>query len=211
MAREISFDEKHLREFDYIAKTVFAPIYPVIAGQAIARTGKTQGRCVDLGSGPAYLALALAKSTELMVIALDFAEANYPICRKNIEEAGMTDRVYPLIGDVHEIPVRDGEVDLVVSRGSLFFWRDLTKVFNEVWRTLKKGGMTFIGGGFGNPELSKSIFEQMAVLDPDWQKERKCRLGEDNVARIKRAIADSKLLSAEVNQDETGFWIVARK
>lgn len=52
-------DEKQARAFDETATTVFAPIYPVITGQILERTGKKAGTALDIGSGPALLAIAL--------------------------------------------------------------------------------------------------------------------------------------------------------
>jgi hypothetical protein len=43
------------QKFDRIARGVFAPVYPVIAGQIIARTGVTRGVCLDIGCGGGYL------------------------------------------------------------------------------------------------------------------------------------------------------------
>ncbi|GAB6145940.1 hypothetical protein [Desulfocicer niacini] len=43
---------------DQIAKTLFSPIYPVIAKNTIAVTGICQGNGLDLGNGAGMLAMA---------------------------------------------------------------------------------------------------------------------------------------------------------
>ncbi len=63
--------EINVVEFDKIAREVFAPIYPVIAEQIIARTGINKGCCLDIGCGGGYLGLALAQITELEMVLFD--------------------------------------------------------------------------------------------------------------------------------------------
>jgi hypothetical protein len=46
------------QKFDRIARSLFAPVYPVIAGQINARTGVTRGICLDIGRGGGYLGAA---------------------------------------------------------------------------------------------------------------------------------------------------------
>ncbi|MBW2605248.1 MAG: hypothetical protein JRE28_13195 [Deltaproteobacteria bacterium] len=52
--------------FNDVACNVFAPIYPVIAEQAMNRCGVHEGVGVDLGCGPALLAVAMAKITDII-------------------------------------------------------------------------------------------------------------------------------------------------
>ncbi len=48
------------RQYDEPPRTYGFCIYPVIANQILERTGITRGACLDVGSGPAPLAIALA-------------------------------------------------------------------------------------------------------------------------------------------------------
>lgn len=47
--------------FEIIARTIFAPVYPVIASQIIEATGITSGFCLDIGCGGGHLGMAVAK------------------------------------------------------------------------------------------------------------------------------------------------------
>jgi ubiquinone/menaquinone biosynthesis C-methylase UbiE len=211
MERKVEFNLRQSREFNDIAKNIFAPIYPMIVDHAIKKCGKTSGYALDLGSGPAHLAIALAKKTDFHVLALDFVSDIYKISKENIQEQGLVDRVTPVIGDVHEIPVYGSSLDLVVSRGSLFFWKDMVKVFKEIWRVLKPGGKTFIGGGFGNAELKDQIYKQMAEIRPDWHKEVKERQKNMNDDKIRNSLKASRIPGYEIARDESGFWIIMDK
>ena len=50
--------------YSLIAEIAFAPIYPYLAEQMVEKYGITSGMCVDVGSGPGSLAIALARVTE---------------------------------------------------------------------------------------------------------------------------------------------------
>jgi ubiquinone/menaquinone biosynthesis C-methylase UbiE len=73
--------------FDNITKTIFAPLYPVVARQIVERCKIKEGICIDAGSGPAPLAIAIAKITDLKIHALDISEEMCKLAEKNVESA----------------------------------------------------------------------------------------------------------------------------
>lgn len=70
------------RQYDTYARTTFARVYPVIANQILERTGITKGTCLDVGSGPALLAIALSLLSDLRVTALDSSPAMYELTQE---------------------------------------------------------------------------------------------------------------------------------
>jgi ubiquinone/menaquinone biosynthesis C-methylase UbiE len=208
-----TFNRDTALKMNEIAKTVFAPIYPVIARNALTVTGKTQGVCLDLGSGPAMLAMAVAREApEMEVVAFDFSPESRQIAMDNIAEAQLTHRIRPASGDVHAMPFADGYADLVVSRGSMFFWKDLTAAFREILRVLAPGGATYIGGGFGNLELKEQVIAEMLKRNPEWDCYAKKKTGEDGLKRFADMFRE---LGCEdtyrIIDDGSGFWVVVTK
>jgi SAM-dependent methyltransferase len=204
-------EEVRSRDFNRIAKDVFAPIYPVIAQQIVDRCKITRGTCIDLGSGPAHLAIALARITDLNVFALDASEAMHSIAWENATVADLSGRVTPVTGDVHHMPFGDGFADLIVSRGSFFFWDELPSAFKEIYRVLKPGGRTYIGGGFGNAALKAEIAGRMREKDPDWEMGVEKRWKKCDAGNFRRILAEAGIPDYEIIDDETGFWIVVKK
>jgi ubiquinone/menaquinone biosynthesis C-methylase UbiE len=204
-------DKKGAGGMDEIAKTLFAPIYPVIAQNIIDRFGICEGTCIDLGSGPASLAIAVAKRSDLSVIALDFSDDMHGVAAKNIAEAGLSDRIRLLCGDVHDIPLNDETADLIVSRGSMFFWDDIHCAFREIYRVLKPGGKTYIGGGFGNRALRDSISAEMIRRNPDWKEFNRKNISPENVERFRTMLDEIGVPSYEIIHGDEGFWIVISK
>jgi len=136
--------------FDKIARTLFKPIYPLLARQIKEDYGITKGICVDAGSGPGYLAIELAKTTDLEIYSLDINPKASEIAGRNIKDNKLEGRVKTVTGDVQKMPFPDNFAQLIVSRGSYIFWPDKVRAFKEILRVLKPGGTAFIGGGMGN-------------------------------------------------------------
>nr|WP_303715839.1 class I SAM-dependent methyltransferase [Methanoculleus marisnigri] len=209
--KQDKFDKTGAGGMDEIAKTLFAPIYPVIAQDIIDRFGITEGICIDIGSGPASLAIAIAARSSLSVIALDSSGDMHEVASKNIAGAGLSNRIRLLQGDVHDIPLADDTADLIVSRGSMFFWDDIHTAFREIYRVLRPGGKTCIGGGFGNKELRDAISAEMIRRNPDWKKFNRKNISPENVERFRTMLNEIGVPSFEILHGDRGFWIVLSK
>lgn len=195
---------------DRIAKGLFKPIYPVIAENAVDETGIWEGVCLDAGSGPASLAIAMA-DYPFRIFALDHSPVSNEIAEKNIEEAGFSGRINVIEGAVEDIPFESGTADLVVSRGSIFFWEDYDKAFSEIERVLKPGGKTYIGGGFGNAALRDSIVPEMIRRNPEWEEKFRNNNSDELRQKFRNAVSKLKECSVRYIDDDTGFWIVLEK
>lgn len=197
--------------FDRIATRIFSPLYPVIAERLLLWSEKRDGLCVDLGTGPGLLAIAIARASEMDVIALDLSAEMLGFARGHIGDAGLDDRVHPLLGDVHALPFTDGTVDLFVSRGSIFFWEDRAQAFAEVHRALAPDGVAYLGGSFGTKALKEEIFRKMREVNPDWDRDIARRGGVATPASLLSDLSRAGLQSARIKEDEAGFWVEIRK
>jgi ubiquinone/menaquinone biosynthesis C-methylase UbiE len=196
--------------FPYIAEHIFAPIYPVIAAHIVEDSGIKQGICLDLGCGIASLGIAVADITEMQVYGVDFS---MDMCRRSKDKAYrhcLSGKVVPVQADVHLLPFRDNCAALIVSRGSVFFWNDLSVAFTEISRVLAPGGQAWIGGGFGTKELRAQISGKMAEIDPEWHDSSKERLSPENLQAIQEA-GRQTAIPCRVVQDDSGFWLVLSK
>ncbi len=198
-------------EFEKIAREVFAPIYPIIAEQIKQKTGITKGTCLDVGTGAGHLGIALAKSTDLNVYLFDKSQEMLKIADRNIAGYGLETKMQTLSGDVHDIPLEEQSINLVVSRGSIFFWEDRQKAFKEIYRVLAPGGFAYIGGGFGTPELKKQIAGIMEKRDSKWHEKVKKNIGDHSVIAFEATLRSAGIPAFEVNRDEAGLWIVIRR
>jgi ubiquinone/menaquinone biosynthesis C-methylase UbiE len=187
-------------------KGLFRKIYPVIARQVLARTGVSTGLCIDLGGGPGMLGVRIAQASALDVVIVDPSEACIALAQENIAEYGLAGRVTARVGRAEALPFADGTVDLVVSRGSIYFWEDQRQGLREVRRVLRPGGWAMVGGGFGNRALREEILAAKAD-DPDWQHQRSER-GRRFPPEHFRALIAELGIAGEVESGDEGTWIL---
>lgn len=200
---------KSAEGFARIAREVFAPVYPVIAEQVLAWSGIQSGLALDLGSGPGFFAAALVEKSELSVIALDTDPAMARIAQKTA--ADYRDRMIPVVGDVHCMPIRDGVASLIASRGSIYFWEDRPQAFREIERVLRPGGAAFVGGSFGTAALRNDIFREMRLRNPDWDRDVARRSGGATPDLLRRELVASGVAHSRVREEEAGLWVEIRK
>ena len=211
MMRQKRFSGKTAEEYNEIAQEIFFPIYPVIANQILEMTGIDHGSCLDAGSGPGHLAIALATLSDLTVYSMDNSRPMNRISRQNIARYRLDQRVIPVLGDVREIPYDDSSMDLVVSRGSFFFWENLSEGFSECMRVLKPGRTAYIGGGFGNARLREEISAQMGERDPSWEEKRKCWYRNCSPHIVRAALASAGIFEYDLIDDDSGYWVTFTK
>ena len=75
----------------------------------------------------------LAKITDLNIYALDISTKAIELLKDKILTEGLSNRIKPMLNDAESMPFEDNFADLIVSRGSMFFWNDQTKVFKEIY------------------------------------------------------------------------------
>ena len=123
--------------------------YATVSEEILCRCQPIEGVWVDLGAGPGGVGLALARQTNSTIVMID---PNEDALQKALSEARkekLGNRVVAVNARAESIPLPDNSVDLVVSRGSIFFWNDKAKGVSEVYRILRPGGAAMIGGGLG--------------------------------------------------------------
>ncbi|HBA54760.1 class I SAM-dependent methyltransferase [Syntrophorhabdus aromaticivorans] len=202
-------ESRSIEEFDRIAREVFAPVYPSIAGQIVAGTGITKGRCLDIGTGGGYLGIALAKITDLDILLLDKSREMLDIASRNVMGAGLETRLRVVSGDVHDIPLEDESINLVVSRGSVFMWNDKARAFREIYRVLCPGGTAYVGGGLGSPGIRRQIEAKMKENGRDWPDQK--RIAEDRTEMYRQGLQDAGIAGCSVTKSDVGTWIQIHK
>jgi ubiquinone/menaquinone biosynthesis C-methylase UbiE len=195
---------------------LYSEVYPYIAHHITEKFGIVKGNCLDIGSGAGSLGIALAKITNLYIVSLDSDSAAIDVTVKNILFQGLAHRMMVVKSDVHDTPFPDNSFDLIVSRGSVFFWEDLPGAIKEISRILKPGGVIFCGGGLGSAEISRRIQQR---IDSDirfqksrnnWRETSNVRDKGQNTAYFINAIAATGLKGSVVFDCE-GIWIEMSK
>ncbi|MFH1920283.1 MAG: class I SAM-dependent methyltransferase [Planctomycetota bacterium] len=124
--------------------------YPYVVEDVLRFCKPTKGFWVDLGAGKGQVAIPLIEAAGNPVVMLDPNAEAMTEGLENAREKGIEDRLFAIVGCAEAMPFADNTVDLVVSRGSLFFWDDPVQGLKEVYRVLRPGGKAYIGGGAGS-------------------------------------------------------------
>jgi len=204
----------NISRYDEAARGVNAPMYAYYGQKIKEKTGITKGVCLDVGSGGGYLGLALAKITDLDFIFLDISADALEKAKLHIVEEGLQKRAKTLLADVHSISLPDGSVNLVISRGSIPFWKDPEKALKEIYRVLAPGGQAYVGGGRGTPEIQAQIAAKGKELGMgSWDRPKgdkhpagggPGRIPQRNYDEILKATG---ITNYAINKGDDGVWI----
>jgi len=125
--------------------SLFGPIAADVAAVASA-LAPDRARVLEVGCGPGYLSIRLARQHGLDVTGLDLDPAMIGRARANTDRAGDGDEHRPsfLVGDAASLPFPDESFDLVVSTLSMHHWADPTAGLSEIGRVLRPGGRALV-------------------------------------------------------------------
>ncbi|MGD0111051.1 MAG: methyltransferase domain-containing protein [Armatimonadota bacterium] len=179
------------------------PSYISVAKTVAADYATGAANCLDLGCGPGQLTVEVAKASGLEVTGLDIEPEAIEFAVQYGKECGLDSRMHWVAADVHALPFPDNSFNVVMSRGSIFFWRDQATALREIMRVLKPGGWAYLGGGSGR-FLSKEDAEKTQQPIP---RDFNFPFPLDNVPALmaRAGIADYRHLT------EGGNWIEFRK
>ena len=124
--------------------------YPYVVQDILKHCQPKKGFWVDLGAGKGQVAIPLIEATGNPVVMLDPKQEAMAEGLRIAREKKLEDRLMAVVGAAEQMPFPDNSVDLVVSRGSIFFWEDPVKGLQEVYRVLRPGGKAYLGGGAGS-------------------------------------------------------------
>jgi len=163
------------------------------------------GVCIDIGSYDSTLGIEMAKVTDMSVYLLDKSSDSLDIKVKKAENTGLKNRIKPLPGDVHNIPMKDQSVDLVVSKDSICFWKDPIRAFKEIYRVLSPEGIAYVEGDLLTDEVNYNKKEKSL------SKKRKKSKNENVVEKLVNILISANIKYFVVTQDDLGPWVIFKK
>lgn len=186
-------------------------VYFSLARQIVDDYGIRQGICLDIGSGVGLLGIGIAMMTQLSVFLVDIDRHTLEGALANAKYFMVRHKITCLRADVHNLPLIDGSVNLIASRGSVLFWKDPVRAFMCINRILAPNAVAFIGGGLHRclpreerKKLKKAIrgwFESpdaKSLLPPhSWP--------------VSCWMANAKIKAFRTIDDNPGKWIEIRK
>ncbi|WP_207260571.1 class I SAM-dependent methyltransferase [Desulfovibrio sp. Huiquan2017] len=201
--------EKDKSFYRYTKDHRFAAMYPLLAREIIDKYGLTEGTCLDIGTGSAALAIELSKISDLEIIALDAEPEAIEMAGENCARHGVPDgRIRLVTAPVEKLPMPDGSADLILSRGSIPFWKDLASAFREIFRVLTPGGQAMVGCGFSHLQTLADVKAMRPVWSPEVLADRTRWKKGDLVAE---ALRQAAVGTYHIADDDYGTWVEISK
>lgn len=102
------------------------------------------GRILDIGTGPGYLPIELAKlNFNLDILGIDLSSKMVDIARENAKRAKAKNVAFE-VADANELPYENNSFDFILSTGALHHWHNVKKVFHNIKSILKENGTCWI-------------------------------------------------------------------
>lgn len=166
---------------------------------ASLNTGET---VLDLGSGggfDCFLAVKAVGDTG-HIIGVDMTPEMVSKARKNVEGMGHGNIDFRL-GEIENLPVADGEIDVILSNCVINLSPDKPQVFQEAFRVLKPGGRLAISDVVATAELPVHFKNDMSLLTG-------CISGAVTVTALKEMLAGVGFEQIEIRiRDESKTFI----
>jgi SAM-dependent methyltransferase len=162
---------------------------------------------LDLGSGVGFDSFLAAKKVGASgkVIGVDMTEEMVNKAKAIAAKYGYTDVEFRL-GDIEKLPVENESVDVVISNCVINLAPDKSKVFNEAYRVLRKGGRMYVSDIVLLKELSHEQRNDSTLLSG-------CVAGallkEDYIRKIEMAGFEVKILSEDKEISERQYQGIA--
>jgi hypothetical protein len=187
---------------------LWEPIRPYLARQVEELCGRRGGHILEMGPFSGLIFELARRNIGRSFSIAAFPQSAIPLYRLEAKKHGLEDRVRIIESDSSLSNIGGSGVDLAIFRGALFFPTLFQVDFSAIYRTLGKGGIAFIGGGFGKytpPEVISRIGKRSEQLNAAMGRIRV------TVESVRDQLRSSTLEEKCEITTEGGLWVVLRK
>ncbi len=140
-------DKMSMEKYSEIMKKRLGREYIKFAGNVITKVDPPKNsKVLEIGPGPGWAGIELLKKRkDLFLDGLEASKDMVRVASRNAADENLSDQTNYFKGfgeDMNTLP--DDEYDLVISRDSMHHWDDPEKVFQEIYRVIKKEGKLYI-------------------------------------------------------------------
>ena len=199
--------KKKSTHYEEFANSIIKKIYPYLIEDLknYYNDSFDKKTVLEIGTGPGHIIEELLKEKFSRVIGIDISlDMLLRAKKRNIKHKNLL----LINAKAEKIPLKDSSIDIIISRGSVFFWKDLEAAFKEIYRILKPNGFLLIGGGYGISTPDSIISDIHDYFKNSVTKNEKPKLDIDKSIGIMQSIGGKTNIIAKPKQ---GFWISWRK
>lgn len=187
------------------------PIYPLLIQQFVDDYNLSQGVVLDIGTGPGFLGLEMAKITNMKVVFVDISQDALAQVESAFNSLELDNEAEFVHADVQKLPFDNDSADFIMSRGSIWFWEEPEKGLKEIHRVLKPGGVAVVGGGLGRylPETMRLRLQETLKQGLNDRNEKRPNLEEYEAIVRKTGLTNYRMMTDGV--PDSGKWVEIRK
>ncbi len=196
-----------MKDYEKIANTVIKDIYPYLITDLKTYYNHTLNNKViaELGTGPGFIIEELVKENFKYIYGIDIS---LEMLIKAKKRNNHKNNIQFINANVERIPLKDKSLDIIISRGSIFFWKNIEEALKESFRILKDNGFMLVGGGYGISTPENIIDNILINFKKSVFKNEKPKLNIDEIVKIMNKIGGK---SEVIAKPKHGFWITWKK
>lgn len=196
-----------MKDYENIANNIIKKIYPYLITDLKNYYKKSIANKIiaELGTGPGHVLEELLKEEFNKVYGIDIS---LEMLLRAKTRNSTHNNLQLINANVESMPFKDNSLDLLISRGSIFFWKNIDKALREIYRVLKDDGFLLIGGGYGISTPDSIIEEILKNFKKGVSKNNKPKLDIDNIVSIMNSIGGKTEI---ITKPKHGFWIAWTK
>lgn len=100
---------------DNLAK--LQPMYPLLIQQFVDDYNLSEGIAVDIGVGPGFLGLEMAKITNMKIVFIDISQKALDQAKNTFNSLDLDNEAEFINADVQALPLEDNYANFIMSRG----------------------------------------------------------------------------------------------
>lgn len=187
------------------------PMYPLLIQQFVDDYDLNKGVAFDIGTGSGFLGLEMAKITDMKIVFIDISQEALGQAKSSFDSLELDNEAEFVNADVYELPLDDNSADFIMSRGSVWFWKEPEKGLREIHRVLKPGGCAVVGGGLGRyiPETMRLRLQKILKQGLKERKEKRPSFEEFEAIVKKSGLTNYRMMTDGV--PNSGKWVEIRK
>ena len=194
-------------DFEEMGKSIVGNIYPYLIQDLKFFYNKNFDNKIiaELGTGPGFILKELDKENFKFIYGIDIS---LDMLERAQKRNSNSNKINLFNANVEMLPFKTNSIDLIISRGSIFFWKNLDKAFSEIYRVLKPNGFLLIGGGYGISTPDSLIEEIISYYKKKITKNEKPKLDIDMIqTKMNKINQNTKVIT----KPKHGFWITWEK
>jgi hypothetical protein len=187
---------------------LWEPVRPFLARQIEELYGRRDGHIIEIGPFSGLIFAFAQKKVGRSFLIAAFPQAAIPRYRQEARKLSLEDRVRIIESDSSLAGVAENSTDLAIFRGALFFPTLFRVDFGAIDRTLRTGGIAFVGGGFGKhtpPNVISQIGKRSEQLNAAMGRVRV------TVESVRDQVRSSHLEEKCEITTDGGLWVVMKK